>query len=223
MRRVVPTNESLITPATELPITLSFVKEHIKSVSDEDDYLLTAWINAAVEQFQAATGRQLIEATWEYWLDFFPDTCKIELPHPPLLDVISVEYADGSGDYVSFSDGGSPDVPYWQFSAPSGPYARRGYIEPISGMVWPVAACQAGAVKITYTAGYGGDPDDVPDLVRSILCLMIANLDQFRSETHLSERGAKLERLPFGMQQLLDEFKYSAMPSTLLMGTQTCP
>lgn len=216
MSCVIRTSASCITPATALPFDVEYARLHIKAITDTEDALIEAWIHAAVQYFEEQTGRPIMRATWEYWLDAFPVETMIELPHPPLQSVLAVEYIASDGTLTSFGDGASPETVSWQAGSPAGTYARRGWVEPIYGATWPTTArAETGAVRIRYIAGYASTPADVPELIKAILLLIVAQFDQFRSEVHVSE-GSRLERLPFGIDQMIAGFKYSSMSAQVL-------
>ncbi len=124
-------------------------------------------------------------------------------------------YLDGTGTVVPFSDGQSPETVSWTFSAPQGPYAARGFVEPLNGLCWPIARDETAAVRIRYRSGYVADPADVPELVRGIICYLIAHFDQFRGAVHEARKGQVLE-LPYGVKAMMDGFRYSAMPTQVL-------
>jgi len=227
MFRLIQTTESLITPAATQALTLEYVKTHLRSLNDADDALVRVWIDAAASYFTEKTGRPLITETRELWLEAFPNAFGsgwyyagwpghlhglIELPHPPLVKVNSVQYLDATGAYVEFSDGASPETLYWQYGAPQGPYARRGWVRPIVTQSWPCAQPDPAAVKINYDCGYGGI-EDVPELARGILCYMIASYDQNRSPEAFRSAFADF---PLGMQAIMDGFKSTALPSHVL-------
>lgn len=217
MSRVIDLVPSLVTAPAVEPIDATYAKLHIKALSTAEDTLIATWIPGARQYLEEQTGRQFITAIWEVWLDAFP-TCpsRIELPRPPLQNVLSVLYVNGDGDLVPFSDGASPETLYYTWTAPQGPFARRGWIEPASGQSWPTPrGVEPGAVRIQFAAGYGDLGADVPEALRQALAFLVGSFDQFRSESHLTERGGTLERLPFGVQALLDGFKYSALPSVV--------
>ncbi len=201
-----------------LPITLDYAKLHIRALGTTDDPLINVWIQAAASYFEEQTGRAILTQTHEVSCDRFPFVGasgmyqRIELPRPPMQSVVSVKYIDADGVLQSYSDGGSPDVPYWTTNFPVGQYARRGFVEPKFGNSWPTARLETGSVRIRYTCGYGDTPHLVPTLVRGILCYLVAHFDTFRSAVHEARRGQVLE-LPYGVQAMLDGFKYSALPS----------
>lgn len=206
------TEHSLIFGPEVEPVALGYARLHLKALTALEDELLTGWIAAARQHFEEQTGRQLITATRELWLDGFPCHRKIELPFPPLQSVVSVQYVDPAGDLQSLTDGGSPEVPLYSVRAPAGPHAGRGWLELNAGLTWPATSCDAGAVRIQFLCGYGDEPDAMPPLVTSALLFLVGHFDQFRSEVYQSERGS-LDTLPFGMAKILEGFKYSALPS----------
>jgi len=201
-------------------LTLAYAKLHIRALGSTDDPLLTVYIDAAASYFEAQSGRQLLTATRELWLDAFPflgasgSGARIELPHPPLQGVTSVSYIDGTGVLQAFK-GGSPLANLFRISAPVGPFATRGWVEPLAGGSWPIARAETGAVRIRYTCGYGNTADAIPALARGVLCYLVGHFDTFRSAVHEARRGQVLE-LPYGVQTLLDQFRYSALPTQVL-------
>lgn len=227
MSRVrIETNETLVSDLATLalPFSVDYAKTHIKAISDREDALVANWIREASQYFREITNYEVTYATWEFWLDAFPQSNgKIELPHPPLDEVLSVEYVGPDNTYLSFSDGGSPDTPLYRVTKSAGVHARRGYILPNSGNNWPTpSVVRPDAVKITFRAGFGADENSVPELVKGILCRLVGASHQFRSEVHNSERGARLEKLPFGADQMIDAFKYRSLPSVALW-RDACP
>lgn len=212
MNRTIRTVDSLITgPATE-PLDLDEVKKHLRFGSTTEDTLLDAWISAARQYFEEQTGRQLITATWELWLDELP-AGPIELPHPPLQSVTSMLYVDSNGSLVSFSEGISPDVPFYAVNAPQGPYAARGRVSPNYGTSWPTPQAEVGAVRIRYVAGYGDTPGDVPELAKAALMFLVGHFHKFRSEV---VDGKSPVALPLGAAKIIEGFKYSALPQLAL-------
>lgn len=212
MHRVNKIIDTLITAPAGDAMTLDHARRHIKSLSNDDDVLIRGWIAAAAQYFEEQTGRQIITATRERWIDAFPCYRQpLELPYPPLQSVTSVQYVASDGTVTDFVDTGSPASPLYVVKAPQGAHAGRGFIEPIYGSQWPQARCESGAVRIQYVCGYGDGPGDVPDLVQAILCFLVGHFDQYRMAVHEARRGQVIE-LPYGVQALVEGFKYSAYP-----------
>lgn len=220
MTRELALTDTLISTVGSGALSLEYAKLHIRALNNADDTLLAVYIDAAASYFESQTGRQLLTATRELWLDAFPfvgltgGDARIELPHPPLQSVVSVKYIDGTGVLQSFA-GGSPVANLFRSSAAAGPYARRGWVEPIAGQPWPVARAETGAVRIQYTCGYGTNADAIPPMARGVLCYLVAHFDTFRSAVHEARRGQVLE-LPYGVQMMMDGFRLSALPSQVL-------
>ena len=218
--------DSLITPPSVPALSLKYAQDHIRALGNVDANLVQVWIEAATSYFEEETGRQLITATREVWLDAFPfvgatgAAARIELPHPPLQSVVSVSYVDADGVLQSMT-GGSPVANLFRLSAPTGDYCRRGWVEPLIGTPWPIASPQTGAVRIRYICGYGDSPDDVPALARGILCFLVAHFDTNRSAVQNFPRGESVTELPLGLTAMMAGFKYSALPSQLLRQNAT--
>jgi uncharacterized phiE125 gp8 family phage protein len=188
------------------PIALADVKTHLRWTSTSENTLLNGWIAAARTHFEEQTGRQILTATWDYWLTHGPTTNEIELPHPPLQTVESVTYDQ------STSPGTELDAADYQVIAPAGIYCPRGRVVLADGVAWPTLGTQAYPLRIRYTAGYGDTAADVPDLIKTALYLLVGHFHQHRSEVH--EGRATLSVLPFGAEAILRAFKYSAYPTT---------
>jgi uncharacterized phiE125 gp8 family phage protein len=199
-------------------LDFQYARKHIRALGTADDVLTAGRIDAAASYFEEQTGRQLLTATREVWLDAFPfvgasgSAARIELPHPPLQSVVSIKYIDSDGVLQTF--GGSPAV--YRTSIPVGDYARRGWVEPVSGQVWPIARAETGAVRIRYTCGYGSTAAAMPTLVRGILCFLIGHFDTYPSAVQQTDRGQAITELPLGVQAMMDGFKFSALPSQVL-------
>lgn len=203
---LIPTADSLITGPSVEPLDLEEVKKHLRFGSTTEDSLIDAWISAARQYFEDQTGRQLITATWEYWLDQFPGDGEIELPHPPLqpqadgppaTGVVSVKYRDTSGVLQTWAASNYVVV------APQGPQASRGRVTLADGITWPSTQPIAGAVQIRYTAGYGRAAGDVPELIRTALYMLVGHFHRHRADS----TEAALSRLPLGASTLIGSFK----------------
>lgn len=222
MRRLIQTYDSLITAPAVPPVTVEYARRHIKALSISDDVMIRTWIEAAAQYFRSQTGREIINATYEYWLDEFPTLYseaqvggapfRIQLPHPPLQEVVSVLYKDSNGDFVSYDDGASPATALYSVFNPQGTFAERGWIEPNYGQTWPTTQAQSGAVRIQYVAGYGSSVENVPELITGIICYMVEHYDRNRGAVADQSKGS-LFKVPLGVVSALDEFRYSALPT----------
>lgn len=205
--------DTLITPPVLPAVTLDYVMGHLRSLNEREQDQIIGWIGAATNLLEGQIGRQFITATWEYWLDRFPTSGHVELPHPPLQSVTSVQYADGSGGFISMVDEDS--VPLYQVVAPAGPYCAPGWIAPLAGGTWPTVTEQSAAVRIRYVAGYGDTPDAIPFSLRQAIYFMVGHYDQHRSAVIDITSGTPTE-IPLGIQQIIREFKYTGYSSVVL-------
>lgn len=158
---------TLVAPPAEEPISRVEAKAHLRLEHTADDDLVGALVVAARQYCEAFTGRALVAQTWKLTLPAFEEC--IALPKPPILSVESVKYLDADGvertisadEYMVVSD---------QYSAA---------LSPDYGQSWPAARLQQDAVRITFTAGYGG-PGDVPQVLKQGMLLHLAQLYENR-------------------------------------------
>lgn len=217
MIRPIQTRTSLIVPSSE-PLELAEVKKVLRFPTSSEDSLLEGWMAASRALFEQQTGRQVAPATWELWLDASPCDRSIELPYPPLISVLSVEYVDGAGDLQTF------DAENYTVQAPQGPYCAPGRITLVGSAQWPIpqmepALTQPGALRITFRAGYVADPAGspevvaIPDLITSAIYLLIGNFHKFRSEVYEKDaRSTEALQIPLGAASIMRTFALTALP-----------
>lgn len=199
------------------PITLAGTRAALKipGSSTAEDELIAIWIGSAREFFERITGRQIINATWEYALDDVPAWPRIELPRPPLFNVESVIYDDGDGNEVTLDAStytvlksgifdGSP------LSGALDPHCGCGAIELTDGSSWPTTSGLGRSFRVRRTCGYGETPDEVPMSIRGHLYKLVDHY--YRNRSVVTERG--LSDVP-GAESALLEFKYSALQTLL--------
>lgn len=205
MRGLIDTDESLIVgPALE-PLDLEEVKKQRRFSPTTLDTLFDLWISAARQQFEEQTGRQCITAIWERWLSAFPSVSEIELPHPPLQNVVSVVYDDADGVETTL------DASSYRVIAPAGPYGRRGRIALVTGASWPASSGLSASVRIQFSAGYGGAPGAVPELAKYALLMLVGHFHKYGEQVQEAKNNV-LQELPLGAAQVIQAFKYSALP-----------
>jgi uncharacterized phiE125 gp8 family phage protein len=151
-------HESLTRLDTPEPaVTIDEGRAYLRLRHKRDDPIIQLGLAAAIEDHEAQTGRQLMAATFRLDLDVFPAV--IRLRKPPLISVTKLEYLNTGGtltplvvetDFVV--DAGSPDD-----------VAR---ITPAYGKWWPTTRRQVNAVQVTYSCGFGTDPEKIPAVDR---------------------------------------------------------
>ncbi len=213
MRGVIRGTDHLIAgPAVEpLSLDLTKAQRRMPRGASSMDALFDLWIAAARQHFEEQTGRQIITATWEYWLTGFPAQGGIELPHPPLQSIVSITYDDSNGDEQTI------DSDDYAVVAPAGDYCSRGRVMLAGGSSWPTSTWTTGesdlrrnGVRIRYKAGYGDSPTDVPALIQASLLFLVGHFHKYGEE--VQDSTGTLERLPIGAKLMMDGFKYSALP-----------
>lgn len=146
-----------------LPVTIDEVKAQcrIDEADETEEEVLRGYILAAVAYCESATLRQIMPATWRLTLDRFPggalndssspaiEGMDILLPRPRIQAVTSIVYVDADGASQTMS---AADYIVGTDEAP-------GRISLAYGASWPTSRAQAGAIVITYTAGYALSSD----------------------------------------------------------------
>jgi uncharacterized phiE125 gp8 family phage protein len=146
-----------------------------------EDTILSALITAARQQVEAITQRQLVTATWDAWLDEFPDRDYIVLPFGQLSSVTSVAYTDSDGvshpmtlttDYLvdDDSDPGRIVLPY--------------------SVSWPsFTGHPVNPISVRFICGYGSTTASVPAAIVTAIKMLCEDLFNNRSATHTQQAG----------------------------------
>lgn len=190
------TRTTTVKPAVE-PVTLTEAKLHARVDASEDNALVTALIVAAREYVEDYTSKSLVTQTHELKLDAWPEDV-IELPRGPVQAVSSITYLK--------SDGTTGTVTAADYVVTTG---HRGRVALADGASWPTDTLSPiGAVKVTYTAGYGAAAVDVPAKLKQAILLLVGHWYAFR-EAAIS--GANIAEVPFAVKALLDSEKAVAL------------
>lgn len=192
---------------------------HLDGTTDEDGFVGQTLIPAAFDRAELVTRRQLLVATWDLKLDFFPCVSGIwgshqaawrdwiELPKPPLIEVVSITYVDTAGATQTWASSN------YLVDAPQGPRCARGRVSPAYGVIWPQTRYQLNAVTIRFRAGYVDDitaaaVDQEPNvpalLVQGMLMdigTMFENRENYVGDTRITD-------IPTGRsQQIFESFR----------------
>jgi len=157
-----------ITAPTTHPLTLAQVKEHLRVDVDDEDTLIAALLDAAIESAEHATSRALMPQTWELALDAFP--AAFELTRVPVSSIVSLKYVDTTGSLIQLASNA-----YVLDNASDHSFA---YVVPAYGTTWPETLDQVNAVTLRYTAGYDSAalvPDSVKAWIKLQVGAMYAN------------------------------------------------
>jgi len=160
-------------PAVE-PVTLAEAKLHCRVDVDDDDDLITTYIQAAREYAETVTRRALITQTWDYYRDGFPSGDTLKVPLPALQSVAGVYYTpDGGSEQTLDSDDYEVDT-----------VSEPGRIVLARGASWPGdVLTRINGVRVRFTAGYGDAASDVPGIIKLAMKLLIGHWYENREAT----------------------------------------
>ena len=187
----------LITTASALAVSLVEAKAHLRVDVADDDALITAYITAATEMAEQATGRAIMPQTWQLTLDAFPSA--LALTRTPVASITSITYADAAGTVQTLSSS--------LYSLDNLYDHGQAYVVPTYATVWPTTRDQINAVTCTFLAGYA-NAAAVPESLKSWVKLMVGAMYENRASEVL-ERGSVLQ-LGFA-DRLLDRYKVWAL------------
>jgi len=129
--------------------------------------------------------------TWDYYLDAFP--CgPIKLPLAPVVDVVSVGYADAEGvDQIVDPANYVVDTKSYD-----------GWIVPVSGFGWPTTLATVNAVTVQFRAGRVGTAEIPPQIKLAIMVLAGHFYENREAVT-----AASLNQIPIGIYDLVGPFR----------------
>jgi len=181
----------LITPATELAVSLVEAKAHLHVDAPDDDTLITALIIAATELAEQATGRAIMPQTWELTLDAFPDA--FELTRVPAVSITSLKYWDAAGVQQTLGTA--------LYTLDNTDDFASAYVVPVYSGVWPDTRAQINAVALRYVAGYAAAAN-VPDSLKAWIKLQVGAM----YETREAEGTVQTYALGYA-DRLLDRYR----------------
>lgn len=181
----------LITAANALAVDLASAKLHLRVDVADDDTLITAYITAATEAAEQATGRAIMPQTWELTLDAFPDA--FELTRVPAASVASIKYIDTAGVEQTHASN--------QYTLNNADDFDCAYVVPAYSVTWPATRDQPNAVTVRFVAGYA-NAAAVPESIKSWIKLQVGAMYENRA-AESDKQG-----YPLGFaDRLLDRYK----------------
>lgn len=196
-------SHNVVTPSAHEPVDLDAAKLHLRVTGSADDDLISALISAARKRVEDISWRTIMPATLSLTLDSWPYGDTIELPAPPLQEVISVQYTTHDGVVKTLS---ASDYVVDKASTP-------GRLRLKTDKVWPGDELkELGAIVITYKAGVSAtastnqNAHEIRQLVspthRAAMMLIIGHLYENR-EAIIAGQGVFAMELPYGVDILL--------------------
>ena len=158
-------------PAVE-PIPLAEAKINLRVDHSDEDGEIGRKIRSARIYCEKISGRAFITRTLAGTLDEFPSENGglLLLPHAPASEIVSIKYWDPDGNEQTL------DAADYEFDEHSNPARLR----PAVGSSWPATEYRFAAVEIQWKAGFGDDPTDVPEDIRSAMKLALGDLYEQR-------------------------------------------
>ncbi|GGA63852.1 head-tail connector protein [Pelagibacterium lentulum] len=185
-----------VTAPANMPVSLPEAKKQCRlddDVDDEDD-LIEMYIAAAtglLDGYNGILGRCLIEQEWRQDFDRFCRTMRL-----PLLPsgIVSITWRDragqistiGSANYRLLTD------------------ALGGYVQFRNDYAFPTDLNPHAAISITFKAGYGPDPTDIPGPIRQAIRMTVAHWNANREGVNV---GNITTELPLGVEFSLSPYK----------------
>lgn len=203
-------------PAVE-PVSVAELKLHARIDGSDEDLHLAALIVAARELVERQTGRCLITQTWRLTLDDWPaggaepwwDGVRegplsmlsgaagwVDLCKSPVLAITSVTTTDEAAVATTWDAAN-----YYLGRQPNG----FGRLVRKSGQTWPLIGTRAaGAIAITFTAGYGPSATDVPSALRQAVMLLAAH---WYANREPASACASSDLMPMGLGAIVASYR----------------
>lgn len=176
-------------PAQE-PVSLAEAKAFLKVDDSAEDGLITTLIGAARLHIEGVTGRALLAQDWRMVRDAWPDNRYVRLPVGPLINVIGITAYDDAG--IGHA------VPLAQFLR-----EPEALVLPASVAGMPALRERQG-LEIDYRAGFGPDPEDVPQDISQALLVLLGYWFEHRDAVIVAGSGAVV---PSGFDRLVAGYK----------------
>ena len=182
-------------PAQE-PVGLEEMKAHSRIDDVDNDAIISGLIVAARRWVETLTHRALITQTFVLKIDRFPGpvTTVIELPGGNTQTLTSIAYLDDNGDSQTWA----------AFNYIADLVSQPALVGLAYNIDWPSIREWELPVTITYSAGYGDDPGDVPEELRTAIKMLAAELYENREDSIV---GVPISPVPWGVKMLADPFR----------------
>ncbi|GIW49013.1 MAG: hypothetical protein KatS3mg079_489 [Caloramator sp.] len=183
-------NLRVIEGPTDEVVSLEEAKSHLRIDGDDEDILIFSYIKAAREYAEIFTGRSFVGKTYEYITNPKEKYSYVELPMPPLIEVLEVLCVDKNNQELKLNEG-------YDY------YVLKGYDEsliyPSLERGWPKETLDRfGSIKIKYRAGY----TDAPMPVKQAILILTSHF--YENRENLTTKDYK--EIPFGVSSLLRPF-----------------
>lgn len=172
----------IVEDSTNLAITLSELKGFLRIDGNDEDDPLKAKIRTAINIFEKLTSRCLIEKEIAQTFDQFPCEELFYLERgTPLVEFGKIEYYNKQNVLTELDEDiygiCETDIPVSVFLN--------------TNKSWPtdIHETRPGAVKVSYTAGYGGNATFIPDQIKIAISKIVGDLYNFREDQIVGTSG----------------------------------
>lgn len=210
----------LVTEPGAEPVTTAEVKAAARVTNAAEDSIIASYAVAARAHVENFLGRSLITQTWRLTLDDFPrhqhrglgaefifprpgyqgrragrynQEIMVRCPRSRLISVTSILYTDTASVQQTLDA-----ATYW-VDADHEP----GLIAPAYGYFWPVTLGMPGNVRVTYTAGYGTAPANVPGPIKTAILQLATHWFEERQPVNV---GNIVTPMPLHMRDALSSY-----------------
>jgi uncharacterized phiE125 gp8 family phage protein len=189
----------LISPPVGTPISLQEARAQCRVDDASEDALLSGYVRSATEHVENITGLKLLDQTWEWTVDAFPDRCGwLRLPLAPLLSIVQIVYQNEQGTALTLD----PMV-----------YLIRGLgdAQPAQLILVPNQECPStwhGHGAVIIRARYGWmDHNSVPEAIRQALAMLVAYWFNQREAAVIGPDYGPVSDVPYGVKALLEPYR----------------
>lgn len=184
-----------VTAPSTTPVSLTEAKLHLRVDDTAEDTLITSLIEAAVSHFdgEGDLGRAMITQGWAQWFNQSPGYVRLQMG--TFISITSVEYYDRD-NVLQTAD--IADFETWL----DGDFVT---MKPKLDKAWPGAYARPDAIKVTYQAGYGGAPADVPQSIRHAILMTVAHWYEHR----MAVDDARMAEVPLAVNALIGNERVS--------------
>jgi len=150
------------------PVTIAEAKRQLRVDTSADDSVIERLIRTARKTVERRANVSLITQTRKVYFDEWHEV--LQLPYGPVQSVSSIEYVDTDGTTETV------DSSTYRVDLTS----RVPRITEAYGEVWPTKRSVTNSAWVTYTAGWGDNPDDVPEEARAAVFALVTHWYEYR-------------------------------------------
>ena len=189
-------NLTRATAPAATPVSVAEVKDHLRVEHNEDDALITLYLNAAIAHLdgdEGILGRALVTQTWDQTIDDFPHGDDLALMLAGVQSVTSITYRDMDGATQTF---------------PAESYMLRyrhglTWVHLKDDYTWPETDDEPDAVTVRFVAGYG-DAAAVPAALKAAMLLHIGHMYENREPVNI---GNIVTTIPMAYDALVAPYR----------------